>query len=162
MNKKDILYEYEEKQVQLEELDKMLWYIYEDYYTFENQDLYTKANYYDRLKSFLYNIQNQLHNIQQEMLDYTNKGFEELKKEPVEDQVISPGVEIKNGIIVENGVKQIRMGWNKDFVHKVILSDGTILQNMQCDPNAKIPTDEELKAINDKNNKSRWEENKNG
>lgn len=157
MNKKDILYEYEEKQVQLEELDKMLWYIYEDYYTFENQDLYTKANYYDRLRSFLYNIQNQLHNIQQEMLDYINKGFEELKKEPVEDQIISPGVEIKNGIIVENGVKQIRMGWNNTFVHKVMLSDGTVLQNMQCDPNAKIPTDEELKVINDKNYKSRWE-----
>ena len=162
MNKKDILYEYEEKQVQLEELDKMLWYIYEDYYTFENQDLYTKANYYDRLRSFLYNIQNQLHSIQQEMLDYTNKAFEELKKEPIEDQVISPGVEIKNGITVENGVKHIRMGWKNSFVKGVILSDGTILQNMQCDLNAKIPTDEELKAINDKNYKPRLEEIKNG
>ena len=162
MNKKDILYEYEEKQVQLEELDKMLWYIYEDYYTFENQDLYTKANYYDRLRSFLYNIQNQLHSIQQEMLDYTNKAFKELKKEPIEDQVISPGVEIKNGITVENGVKHIRMGWENDFVKGVILSDGTILQNMQCNLNAKIPTDEELKAINDKNYKPRLEEIKNG
>lgn len=157
MNKKDVIYEYESKQVELEELNTMLWYIYEDYYAVEPKDIYTKANNYDRLRVFLYNIQNQLNNIQKEMLDYTNKAFKELKDEPVEDQVIAPGAEIKNGIYVENGVKHIRMGWENGFVKGVILSDGTVLQNMQCDLNAKIPTDEELKAINDKNNKPKEE-----
>lgn len=157
MNKKDILYEYESKQVELEKLNEMLWYIYEDYYSSNNYDLYTKANYYDRLDSFLYNIQNQLNKIQDEMLDYVNKAFEEIKKEPVEDTKIADGIEIKNGIIVENGKKQIRMGWEYSFINKVLLSDGTIIQNMQCDLNAKVPTNEELKAINDKNFKSREE-----
>lgn len=151
MNKKDIIFEYENKQVQLEEITTMLWYIYEDYYTQGEIDLYTKANNYDRLRVFLYNLHSQLTNLQDEMLDYTNKAFEELKKEPTEDTKIAAGIEIKNGIIVENGVKQIRMGWNHDYINKVILSDGTVIQNMQCDRNAKIPTDEELKTINDKN-----------
>lgn len=157
MNKKDILYEYESKQVELEELNKMLWYVYEDYYSSEKIDLYTKANNYDRLRVFLYNIQNQLNNIQDEMLDFVNKAFEELKEEPVEDTEIAPGVGIKNGIIVENGVKHIRMGWDHQYIKGVILSDGSIIQNMQCDLNAKIPTDEELKAINDKNFKPKEE-----
>lgn len=157
MDEKSILYEYEGKQIALEQLNQMLWYIYEDYYSSNNYDLYTKANYYDRLGVFLYNIQNQLNNIQDEMLDYTNRAFEKLKKEPVEDTEIAPGVGIKNGIIVENGVKHIRMGWQYDYINKVILSDGTVIQNMQCDRNAKIPTDEELREINNKNNKSKGE-----
>lgn len=160
MNKKDIIFEYENKQVQLEEITTMLWYIYEDYYAQGEIDLYTKANNYDRLRVFLYNLYSQLNNLQDEMLDYTNKAFEELKKEPTEDTKIAEGIEIKNGIIVENGVKQIRMGWNHDYINKVILSDGTVIQNMQCDRNAKIPTDEELKTINDKNFISK-EESKN-
>ena len=79
-------------------------------------------------------------------------------KEKVENRTEkSTEVKIQNGIIVENGVKHIRMGWENDFVKEVILSDGTILQNMQCKQNAKIPIDEELKMINDKNYKSKGE-----
>ena len=162
MNKRDILYEYESKAVELEELTQMLWYIYEDYYTIPEDDLYTKANNYDRLRVFLYNIHNQLNNLQDDVLDYINTAFEEIKEEPVEDTKIAPGIEIKNGILVENGVKQIRMGWDKNYINKVILSDGSVIQNMQCDLKAKIPTDEELKAIDNKNFKSKPKEEENG
>ena len=157
MDKKSILYEYESKQVELEKINQMLWYLYEDYYSSNKIDLYTKANNYERLEPFLYSIQNQLNKMQDEMLDFINKAFEEIKKEPVEDTVIAPGVEIKNGIHIENGVKHIRMGWDHQYIKGVILSDDTIIQNMQCDLNAKIPTDEELKAINDKNFKPKEE-----
>lgn len=157
MDKKSILYEYESKQVELEKINQMLWYLYEDYYSSNKIDLYTKANNYERLEPFLYSIQNQLNKMQDEMLDFINKTFEEIKDEPVEDTVIAPGVEIKNGIHVENGVKHIRMGWDYQYIKGVILSDDTVIQNMQCDLNAKIPTDEELRAINDKNFKPKEE-----
>lgn len=60
-------------------------------------------------------------------------------------------------MIIENGIKQIRMGWKNGFVKGVILNDDTIIQNMQCTLNAKIPTDEELEEI-DKDNMERKEE----
>ena len=149
--KKIFFLDYDSAQCELEKITEMLWFVYEDYYAFENQDLYTKANYYDRVGTFLFNIQNLLENLSDRM------------KEKVENRTEkNTEAKIQNGIIVENGVKHIRMGWENDFVKGVILSDGTILQNMQCNLNAKIPTDEELKAINDKNNKPRWEEIKNG
>lgn len=56
-------------------------------------------------------------------------------------------------MIIENGIKHIRMGWENDFIDKIILTDGTILQNMQFRLDAKIPTDEELEKINYKNMK---------
>ena len=149
--KKIFFLDYDSAQCELEKITEMLWFVYEDYYAFENQDLYTKANYYDRVGTFLFNIQNLLENLSDRM------------KEKVENRTEkNTEAKIQNGIIVENGVKHIRMGWENDFVKGVILSDGTILQNMQCNLNAKIPTDEELKAIDDKNNKPRWEEIKNG
>lgn len=54
-------------------------------------------------------------------------------------------------MIIENGIKNIRMGWKNSFVKGVILNDDTILQNMQCSLSAKIPTDEELDKIDKKN-----------
>lgn len=148
--KNDFFTDYDSAQCELEKITEMLWFVYEDYYAFDNQDLYTKANYYDRVGTFLFNIQNLLENLSEGM------------KEKIENRSkTNTGTKIQNGIIVENGVKHIRMGWENDFVKGVILSDGTILQNMQCNLNAKIPTDEELKAIDDKNNKSK-EEKENG
>ena len=52
MDKKSILYEYESKQVELEKINQMLWYLYEDYYSSNKIDLYTKANNYERLEPF--------------------------------------------------------------------------------------------------------------
>lgn len=60
-------------------------------------------------------------------------------------------------MINENGVKQIRMGWKNGFIKGVILNDDTIIQNMQCSLNAKIPTDEELDKIDKENMKSKEE-----
>ena len=47
-------------------------------------------------------------------------------------------------MVNENGIKNIRMGWKNSFIKGVILSDDTIIQNMQCRLDAKIPTDDEL------------------
>ena len=60
-------------------------------------------------------------------------------------------------MINENGIKNIRMGWKYSFVKGVILNDDSIIQNMQCNLSAKIPTDEELNKI-DKENMNRKEE----
>lgn len=54
-------------------------------------------------------------------------------------------------MISEDGIKNIRMGWKNSFVKGVILNDDTIIQNMQCNLNAKLPTDKELNEIDRKN-----------
>lgn len=54
-------------------------------------------------------------------------------------------------MVNENGIKDIRMGWKNSFIKGVILNDDTILQNMQCRLNAKVPTDDELEKINKDN-----------
>lgn len=54
-------------------------------------------------------------------------------------------------MIVENGIKHMRMGWKNSFVKGVILNDDTIIQNMQCSLDAKIPTDEDLDKISREN-----------
>lgn len=56
-------------------------------------------------------------------------------------------------MIIENGIKSIRMGWKNSFVKGVILNNGSILQNMQCNLNAQVPTDEELNKIDEENKK---------
>ena len=63
-------------------------------------------------------------------------------------------------MIIENGVKRIRMGWENDFVNKVILSDGTVLQNMQFRLDATIPSDEELDRIDKENMKETRKQSK--
>lgn len=55
----------------------------------------------------------------------------------------------------ENGIKSIRMGWKNSFIKGVILSDDTIIQNMQCSLDAEIPTDEELNKIDKENMKNK-------
>lgn len=60
-------------------------------------------------------------------------------------------------MINESGIKNIRMGWKNSFIKGVILSDDTIIQNMQCRLDAKIPTDDELEKI-DKDNMQNIEE----
>lgn len=60
-------------------------------------------------------------------------------------------------MIIENGIKHIRMGWKNSFVKGVILNDDTVLQNIQCSLSAKIPTDEELDKINKENMESKEE-----
>lgn len=58
-------------------------------------------------------------------------------------------------MINKNGVRHIRMGWKNGFIKGVILNDDTIIQNMQCSLNAKIPTDEELDKIDKENIESK-------
>ena len=60
-------------------------------------------------------------------------------------------------MVNENGIKNIRMGWKNSFIKGVILSDDTIIQNMQCRLDAKTPTDDELEKI-DKDNMQNIEE----
>ena len=60
-------------------------------------------------------------------------------------------------MINESGIKNIRMGWKNSFIKGVILSDDTIIQNMQCRLDAKTPTDDELEKI-DKDNMQNIEE----
>jgi hypothetical protein len=50
-------------------------------------------------------------------------------------------------MIIENGTKNIRMGWKNSFIKKIILNDGTEIENMQCNLSATLPTDEELDKI---------------
>ena len=60
-------------------------------------------------------------------------------------------------MISEDGIKNIRMGWKNSFVKGVILNDDTIIQNMQCNLNAKVPTDEKLNKIDKENMESKEE-----
>lgn len=148
MKKNDVLYEYKNKQLSVEKISTMLWYICKDYCNSDTEDVYIKANNYDRLKVYLFNLQNQLDDLQNKMRDYADKQFENMVTETIVD---TRALEVKNGIIVKNGVKYIRMGWNYDYVERVVLVDGTVLQNMQSDRSAKIPSDEKLKAIDARN-----------
>jgi len=53
----NMLFEYESKHAEFEDITMMLWYVLEDYYVgFGKADLYTKANNYDRLNCYLSNI----------------------------------------------------------------------------------------------------------
>ena len=61
-------------------------------------------------------------------------------------------------MIEENGIKNIRMGWKNSFIKGVILSDDSIIQNMQCSKNAILPTNEELEKIDKLNRKSKEKE----
>jgi len=58
-------------------------------------------------------------------------------------------------MIEENGIKEIRMGWKNSFIKGVILSDDSIIQNMQFKSDAKLPTKEELEKINKENMESK-------
>lgn len=64
-------------QCQLEDITKMLFYVYEDYYVAQKNDLYTKADNYNRLGNFLINIHSLLYNQCEEMKEFINKVYEE-------------------------------------------------------------------------------------
>lgn len=59
--------EFQTKECEFEEITNMLWLVYEDYYGIKENDLYTKANNYDRLERYLINIHSLLRLRQQEM-----------------------------------------------------------------------------------------------
>lgn len=76
----NIFSEFERKECELREITDMLWLVYEDYYGLRKDDLYTKANYYDRLERYLINIHSLLRIRQEEMEDIINQVYEEKKK----------------------------------------------------------------------------------
>ena len=61
------------------DITEMLWYIYEDFYTLVNEDIYTKANYYDRLGTYLLNIHSLLLSKQKEINEFIEAVYKERK-----------------------------------------------------------------------------------
>lgn len=57
----------------------MLWLVYEDYYGIKENDIYTKANNYDRLERYLINIHSLLRSRQQEMARFIDDVYAERK-----------------------------------------------------------------------------------
>lgn len=78
---KDSFWKFECMATEIEEVTDMLWYIYEDYYSYTNNDLYTKANYYDRLGTLLINIHSLLLSKQNEMKQFIEDVCKEKCKE---------------------------------------------------------------------------------
>lgn len=72
----------------IEEITKMLWYTYEDYYSLQKDDIYTKADNYDRLGTYLINIHSLLLSQQKEMNEFIDKVYEEMKSEKQENEKI--------------------------------------------------------------------------
>lgn len=75
-------------QCQLDDITKMLFYIYEDYYILQKDDLYMKANNYDRLEKFLINIHSLLSNQCEEMREFIDKVYEEKRRIKLENPEI--------------------------------------------------------------------------
>lgn len=66
--------EFENKQFEIEEITKMLWYIIDDYYINQiNKEIYNKAINFDRLQTYLTNIYTLLDTTQKEMKQYIEK-----------------------------------------------------------------------------------------
>lgn len=82
-NLRNCLQEYESKEAELGEITTMLWYILEDYWAGQSPDLYTKANNYDRLYTYLFNVHSLLLDRLKEMQTYIDKQYELKKKEGV-------------------------------------------------------------------------------
>ena len=57
----------------------MLWLVYEDYYGIKKNDIYTKANNYDRLERYLINIHSLLSLRKQEMTKFIDDVYAERK-----------------------------------------------------------------------------------
>lgn len=71
--------EFQTKECELEEITDMLWLVYENYYAIKENDLYTKANNYDRLERYLINIHSLLQLRQQEMSKFIDDVYAERK-----------------------------------------------------------------------------------
>ena len=80
-NLRNCLQEYKSKEAELGEITTMLWYILEDYWVGQSPDLYTKANNYDRLYTYLFNVHSLLLDRVKEMKEYIDKKNEEKRKE---------------------------------------------------------------------------------
>ena len=78
---KDIFGKLECLSCELEEITEMLWYVYEDYYGIGNKDIYTKANFYDRIGTYLINIHSLLFLKQKEINEFIEKVYKEKKTE---------------------------------------------------------------------------------
>ena len=66
----DLISEYETKLQEFKDITHMIWLIYEDYYSMQKNDLYEKADKYDRLGVFLLNIHTLLFKATTEMETY--------------------------------------------------------------------------------------------
>lgn len=73
---------------EIEEITKMLWYTYEDYYAVQENDIYTKADNYDRLGTYLINIHSLLLSQQKEMNEFIDKVYEEMRSAKQENEKI--------------------------------------------------------------------------
>ena len=152
MNEKvDLAWELEYAEANLSDDIQALAYIQDDLETTKkNAEMILKipeiSNRIQMLfKSLIYNRDNL-----QRALDK----YYENKKEKKEEE------NKKTLYVDEKGVKHIRMGWEHQYIKGIILSDDTIIQNMQCSLDAKIPTDEELIEIDEKNFKPKPKEEK--
>ncbi len=76
---KEIFSKFEQKECELQEITDMLWLVYEDYYSLQKNDLYTKAYNYDRLERYLINIHSLLYTRHKEMEDIINEVYAERK-----------------------------------------------------------------------------------
>lgn len=82
--RKDIFSEFEQKECELQEITDMLWLVYEDYYGMQKNDLYTKANNYDRLERYLINIHSLLYTRHKEMEEIIKDVYVERKSKKTE------------------------------------------------------------------------------
>lgn len=71
----------ESHEAELEQITTMFWYVIKDYYAVKEHDLYTKANNYDRLYTYLFNIHTLLLNQDKELQDFVNNTYELDKSE---------------------------------------------------------------------------------
>lgn len=69
--------EFQTKECEIEEIVDMLWLVYEDYYGIKENDIYTKANNYDRLERYLINIHSLLSLRKQEMTKFIDDVYAE-------------------------------------------------------------------------------------
>jgi len=80
---KDMLQEFQRKECELGEIKDMLWLVYEDYYGIKEDDLYTKANNYDRLERYLINIHSLLDTRHEEMKNIIDEVYAEREAQKV-------------------------------------------------------------------------------
>lgn len=74
----EVFWQYECKECEIEDITTMLWYLIEDYYTgVKQEDIYTKANNYERLGVYLRNMHSLLFDKQKEMKDFIDKVYTE-------------------------------------------------------------------------------------
>lgn len=75
---KESFWKFECMECDIENITKMLWYIYEDYYSgVKEDDLFVKANYYDRLGTYLVNLHSLLSSKQAEMTEFIDAVYKE-------------------------------------------------------------------------------------